>query len=125
MRRSNAERMSGANTSAKGEDTTREQLLDAATTLFAERGIAATTVAQIAAQVGVTSAMVHYYFKTRDQLLDAVVDERIMRFTAAVWDPFSRSEMDAVALVKGLVDRLLKACDSMPWLPPLWIREIV
>src|SRR5512135_1986598 len=83
----------------KGEDTTREQLLDAATTLFAERGIAATTVAQIAAQVGVTSAMVHYYFKTRDQLLDAVVDERIMRFTAAVWDPFSGSEMDAVALV--------------------------
>ncbi len=125
MRRSNAKKTKLAGASAKGEDTTREQLLDAATTLFAERGIAATTVAQIAAQVGVTSAMVHYYFKTRDQLLDAVVDERIMRFTAAVWDPFSGSEMDAVALVKGLVDRLLKACDAMPWLPPLWIREIV
>ncbi len=125
MRRSNAKKISGANTSAKGEDTTREQLLDAATTLFAERGIAATTVAQIAAQVGVTSAMVHYYFKTRDQLLDAIVEERIMRFTAMVWDSFTGNEADPVVLVKGLVDRLLKACDAMPWLPPLWIREIV
>src|SRR5512136_3129786 len=111
--------------STKGDDTTREQLLDAATTLFAERGIAATTVAQIAAHVGVTSAMVHYYFKTRDQLLDAIVEERIMRFTAIVWDSFSGSEADPIALVKGLVARIIKACDTMPWLPPLWIREIV
>ena len=116
---------SSAKTPAKGDDTTREQLLDAATTLFAERGIASTTVAQIAEHVGVTSAMVHYYFKTRDQLLDAIVEERIMRFTAIVWETFSGSEADPVALVKGLVARIIKACDTMPWLPPLWIREIV
>ncbi len=125
MRRLNANRKSRGNGCARGEDTTREQLLDAATTLFAERGVAATTVAQIAAHVGVTSAMVHYYFKTRDQLLDAIVEERIMRFTAFVWDSLIGSEADPIALVKGLVDRLIKACDAMPWLPPLWIREIV
>ncbi len=111
--------------SSKAEDTKREQLLDAATTLFAEHGIAATTIAQIAAHVGVTSAMVHYYFKTRDQLLDAIVEERIMHFTDFVWDPFSGSEADPISLVKGLVVRIIKACEIMPWLPPLWIREIV
>ena len=67
--------------SSAGKDT-RERLLDAASVLFAERGIAATTIARIAAHVGVTSAMIHYYFKTRDQLLDAIVEERIMRFIA-------------------------------------------
>ncbi len=125
MSSSIAKKTSRGNCSAKAEDTTREQLLDAATTLFAEHGIAATTIAQIAALVGVTSAMVHYYFKTRDQLLDAIVEERIMRFTAMVWDSFTGSEPDPIALVKGLVARLIKACDIMPWLPPLWIREIV
>ncbi len=125
MRRSNAKITSRASASAKVEDTTREQLLDAATTLFAERGIAATTVAQIAERVGVTSAMVHYYFKNRDQLLDAIVEERIMRFTAMVWESFTGSETDPIALVKGLVARIIRACDAMPWLPPLWIREIV
>lgn len=111
--------------SSKGDDTTREQLLDAATNLFAENGIAATTIAQIAAHVGVTSAMVHYYFKTRDHLLDAIVEERIMRFDAYVWEFFSGSEMDPIALIKELVDRFVTACEIMPWLPPLWIREIV
>ncbi len=125
MTSSIAKKTSRANSSAKGDDTTREQLLDAATTLFAEHGIAATTIAQIAAHVGVTSAMVHYYFKTRDQLLDAIVEERIMRFTAIVWDPFTGSEADPISLVKGLVAQIIKACEIMPWLPPLWIREIV
>jgi len=111
--------------SSKGDDTTREQLLDAATTLFAENGIAATTIAKIAAQVGVTSAMVHYYFKTRDHLLDAVVEERIMSFDAYVWDFFTGSEMDPIVVIKELVARFMNACEIMPWLPPLWIREIV
>ncbi len=116
---------SPARSSTKRDDTTREQLLDAATALFAEHGISATTIAQIAAHVGVTSAMVHYYFKTRDQLLDAIVEERIMRVDAFVWDSFTGSEVDPIFLIKGLVAKLFKACEVMPWLPPLWIREIV
>jgi AcrR family transcriptional regulator len=42
------------------DKNTRELLLDAATTLFAEKGIAATTMAEIAASVGVNPAMIHY-----------------------------------------------------------------
>jgi AcrR family transcriptional regulator len=103
----------------------REQLLDAATSLFAERGIAGTTVAQIAAHVGVTSAMVHYYFETRDHLLDTIIEERIERFIAYVWDPIDVNEADPFTMVKDLVIRIIKASDLMPWLPPLWIREIV
>ncbi len=125
MKTPEATRTLPAHPSAKGDDSTREQLLDAATTLFAENGIAATTIARIAAHVGVTSAMVHYYFKTRDHLLDAIVEERIMRFDAFVWDLFTGSDMDPIPLIKGLVARIIKACDIMPWLPPLWIREIV
>ena len=57
----------------------REHLLDCATRLFAEQGIAATTMAQIAEAGGVTSAMVHYYFRNRETLLDVIVEERIMQ----------------------------------------------
>ena len=54
------------------------KLLDAAVRLFAGQGVAGTTVAEIAQRAGVTSAMVHYYFKTKDQLLDAVVEEKLI-----------------------------------------------
>lgn len=111
--------------SVLAEKDTRERLLDAATALFAEHGISATTVAKIAARVGVTSAMVHYYFKNRDHLLDAIVEERIMRFHAHVWDLMADSEDDPFTLVKGVVARIIEVADLMPWLPSLWIREIV
>ena len=65
----------------------RDHMLDVAIQLFAERGIAATTVAQIAAAAGVTSAMVHYYFTNREQLLDAIVEERLAQVIAFVWRP--------------------------------------
>ncbi len=124
MKKPGAKKSLSAHPSAKGDDSTREQLLDAATTLFAEKGIAATTIAQIAAKVGVTSAMVHYYFKTRDHLLDAIVEERIMRIDILVWETFTGSEMEPIPFIKAFVVRLIEACETMPWLPPLWIREI-
>lgn len=104
----------------------REQLLACATQRFAEQGIAATTMAQIAAAAGVTSAMVHYYFTNRERLLDAVVEERIARSIAYVWGSAdSEAAADPHALVQELVARLFEVTERLPWLPPLWLREIV
>lgn len=104
----------------------REHMLDCATQLFAEQGIAATTMAQIAAAAGVTSAMVHYYFTNREKLLDVVVDERILRAVQFVWRIGEEGmPQDPFALVHDLVDRLFDVTARMPWLPPLWLREIV
>lgn len=111
---------------AAADADVRERLLDHATQLFAERGIAATTMGEIAAAAGVTSAMVHYYFVNRERLLDAVVDERIARAVAWVWTDAVESVADnAHALAQALVERLFDVTAQMPWLPPLWLREIV
>ena len=103
----------------------REHLLDAATALFAERGVANTTVAQIATASGVTSAMVHYWFQTRERLLDAVVEERIARALLAVWEPFDPADEAPLAQTQGIVRRMFDVTEVMPWLPSLWLREIV
>ena len=104
----------------------REHMLDCATQLFAQQGIAATTMAQIAAAAGVTSAMVHYYFTNREKLLDAVVDERIVRCVQFVWHIGDEEAVqDPFVLVHELVGRLFDVTARMPWLPPLWLREIV
>lgn len=104
----------------------REHMLDCATQLFSQQGIAATTMAQIAAAAGVTSAMVHYYFINREKLLDAVVDERIVRCVQFVWGIDDANAVgDPFALVHELIARLFDVTARMPWLPPLWLREIV
>lgn len=104
----------------------RQRLLDVSVTLFAEQGVAGTTVAEIARRAGVTSAMVHYYFKTKDQLLDAVVVEKLIgEFIGFVSGVLDGKGTDPLALTEGLVWRIVEASDSMPWLPPLWVREVI
>jgi len=63
--------------------TTRTRILDCAESLFAERGFAGARTKDIAAEVGVNTAMIHYYFDTKEKLLVSVID-RIMSDLAAV-----------------------------------------
>jgi AcrR family transcriptional regulator len=104
----------------------REHLLDAATRLFAARGIANTTIAQIAAASGVTSAMVHYWFDTRERLLDAVAEERIAPALHIVWGPVNpAADEPPLTQMQGILRRLFDVTEKMPWLPSLWLREII
>lgn len=56
----------------KYEDS-REQVLDAATKVFAERGFHAATVRQICKAASMNVAMVNYYFGSKEKLYEEVV----------------------------------------------------
>lgn len=73
------------------QDGLRDRLLDIAVTLFARDGVGPTTLAAIAREAGVTAPMVHYHFKSRDQLLDAVVEGRIRPLVDQVTRPDRKS----------------------------------
>lgn len=51
-----------------GRPTSRDILLDAAEALMRERGYAAVTSRQVAAKAGLKPQLVHYYFRTMDDL---------------------------------------------------------
>ncbi len=53
---------------------TRERILNAARDLFGERGVDATSIREIARTAGVNLGMIHYFFKTKDNLVDAVLE---------------------------------------------------
>jgi AcrR family transcriptional regulator len=102
----------------------REKLIEAATELFAKQGVAATTFAMIAERAHLTPAMLHYYFKDRNQLLDAVVAERLSPLIAGVWGPVTEGESPAV-MICGVVERMLVGIEKMPWVPSTWMREVL
>ena len=113
-------------TPGSAKSDVRARLLQAAVLLFSEQGVAGTTVAEIAQRAGVTSAMVHYYFKTKDQLLDAVVAEKLIgEFIAFVAGVLEDGKASPAQLAERLVWRIIEASDRMPWLPPLWVREVI
>lgn len=53
-----------------------ESLLDAAEAQFSENGFHGTTTRAIAAGAGVNAALLHYYFGSKEQLFETVVERR-------------------------------------------------
>jgi AcrR family transcriptional regulator len=74
-----------------GNQDTREAILAAARTAFAERGIDGASIRLIAAGAGVDPALVHHYFGTKDQL-----------FLAAMRAPMDPAEIIPPILAGGL-----------------------
>jgi len=52
----------------------REKILESADTLFGKYGFDATTTREIAEHSSVNKALIHYHFKTKDALLESVLD---------------------------------------------------
>jgi TetR/AcrR family transcriptional regulator len=108
------------------DDTSlRERLLDAAVTCFTTHGIAAASLRSIAVAAGVTPAMVNYYFGSKQRLLDAFVAERVLPLVAILGAGIRAADEDPRALVETFVRGLHAAVKSSPWLPALWLREVI
>ncbi|MCV7175488.1 TetR/AcrR family transcriptional regulator [Mycolicibacterium sphagni] len=65
---------------------TRQRLIDAAITLFIRHSFAGTSLQMIADELGFTKAAIYHHFRTREQLLTAVLEPIIDRLTAVVDD---------------------------------------
>ena len=66
--------------------STRARIVERADTLFYEGGFEATSFADIAEAVGISRGNFYYHFKTKDQILDAVITLRLERTRAMLED---------------------------------------
>lgn len=103
----------------------RARLLQAALDCFAAQGIAAASLRDIARAAGVTPALAHYYFGDKAQLLEAVVAERVLPIFVELRQTLLQTDAGAGALIAGFVNGIAALVARHPWLPPLWIREVV
>lgn len=54
----------------------REQIIDAAMRVFAQKGFAKATNKDIAREAGITAGLIYHYFKSKEDLLGIVIEER-------------------------------------------------
>jgi AcrR family transcriptional regulator len=103
----------------------REHVLDAALATFAAEGITATSLKAIASRAGVTPALVHYYFGSKDALQAAVVEERFMPVAASLRGVLGAPGQETRELIAGFVGGVHALVERFPWLPVIWVREIL
>jgi AcrR family transcriptional regulator len=64
-------------------ETAREEVLDAAGELFTTRGYAATSTREVAEAVGIRQASLYHHFRTKDDILEALLSGTVARPLAA------------------------------------------
>ncbi len=83
---------------------TKERIIHAARELFHVQGFHATTLADIFNKAGVNSGSLYYFFKSKDELLLAVLDAYVDLLHPAVMEPaFARTE-DSIERVFSVLD---------------------
>ena len=103
----------------------RVRLLEAALACFVRKGIAATSLRDIATEASVTPALLHYYFGDKAQLQQAVIEEKILPVFATLREPLMAAGDDIAALIAGFVGGVGRIVAGHPWLPALWVREVL
>ncbi len=71
----------------KGLDK-RQQIIDAANTLFYQKGYNPTSFSEIADAAGIPRGNFYYYFKSKDEILAGVIEDRLSRIKTMLvgWD---------------------------------------
>lgn len=119
-----AKRAPGRPAAADNPDL-RSRLLDAAIACYVRQGIAATSLRAIAAEAGVNPALLHYYFGDKEQLQEAVSSERLIPIFVGLRDSLIGEETDVFDLIGGFVSGVGRVVAQYPWLPSLWVREVL
>jgi AcrR family transcriptional regulator len=83
-------------------DVRREQLLESALAVIGERGFPETRIADVAADAGISPALVIYYFKTRDQLLTEAI-----RLSEDRWYAEGMRRIAAIPTAAGRLEELI------------------
>ncbi len=69
--------------------------------------------------------MLHYYFGDKARFLQALIDERLLPALAPLRVQLERAGSDPVALIEVFASGIADVVASHPWLPPLWVREVL
>jgi TetR/AcrR family transcriptional repressor of nem operon len=85
----------------------RERLVEGARRTVHEQGVEKTTIADIAAAADVPVGNVYYYFKTKDELVDAVVERHVcdLRAMLASLERHRTPQARLKALVRALAEQ--------------------
>jgi TetR/AcrR family transcriptional regulator len=102
---------------------TEALILDAARKVFLESGFDGTTMQKIADEAGINKALLHYYFRSKDRLFEAVFIEAFSRMIPNVMKIFF-SDLPFPEKIRAWVDAYITALLQYPQIPQFILHEL-
>ena len=95
-----------ARSKAAGFETQRAAIRDAAAQLFADKGYASASIAELARACGVSKALMYHYYRDKEALLADIALAYVERL-AAIVDEVARLELPPAAHLRRLIEAFM------------------
>jgi TetR/AcrR family transcriptional regulator len=105
------------------EKQTEEKIFDAATEVFEEKGMSGARMQEISARAGINKALLHYYFRTKEHLFDAVF-ELLAKKMFARFSNILEKDLPLEDILRMFYREQISFLQKNPKLPAFIINEI-
>jgi len=105
------------------EANTEKKILDAAKTVFQQKGMDGARMQEIADKAGINKSLLHYYFRSKEKLFERVFDEAFILFFMEI-KKILTSEMPVVKRLTFFISSYLDMLFKNPHIPAFVINEI-
>ena len=102
-----------------------QQILEAAEKEFLEKGYNGARTTSIAKSAGVTHAMLHYYFRTKEQLFERFIDKKMSEVVPLLTHLFGNSDLPLVERIEKTISVHFDFIATNPDLPRFLINEVL
>ena len=99
-----------------------QKIIEAAKATFLKKGFKDTNMSDIAAEVGLTRPAMHYYFRTKERLFQAVFGDILMSFLPKV-SGIITSDVPLEEKIGSIADAYLAILKENPQLPMFLMKE--
>ncbi|MGB5665838.1 MAG: TetR/AcrR family transcriptional regulator [Maribacter sp.] len=104
-------------------ESTEEKILKAAITIFQKKGMAGARMQEIADEANINKAMLHYYYRSKQKLFEAVFMKAFQKLAPHINAIFN-SDATVFEKVISFVDRYISFVIDNPYVPTFLIQEI-
>ena len=113
----------GTSRGGSRDSTTESRILAAARAVFVRSGTGGARMQEIAEEAGVNQALLHYYFRSKDQLAQAVFRDAAVRIVPSIMSIFA-SEDDLPLKIERFVHTYIDAVRQHPFIPGYILAEV-
>ncbi|HQV35524.1 MAG TPA: TetR/AcrR family transcriptional regulator [Flavobacterium sp.] len=103
--------------------TTEEKIFEAAHKVFQQKGFSGARMQEIADEAGINKAMLHYCFKNKELLFEAVFMKAFAQLAPQINEIFN-SDASVFDKIRRFTDSYISFVIENPFLPPFIIQEM-
>jgi AcrR family transcriptional regulator len=105
------------------KDSTEDKILEAAKVVFVAKGMEGARMQEIADEAGINKALLHYYFRSKERLFEAIFSE-IFKFAFPRLSGIILSDDGIVTKIERFVDAYIDILIKHPFIPGFIIKEL-